>query len=97
MSRSPFYWSRPQVRLAVTARVLLIALLIGLMAFALGLFLGIVGIVVLNLFRAVPINLADSYRMVALPMALCGLVAGFVFVLRWEIRESRRQRRQIIH
>ncbi len=85
------YWTWPRITLAVSARILLVALLFSLMAFAMGLFLGIVALS-LNSAVAGQADLANAYRHFGLPGAFIGMFVGIVGMLALELRQFRRPR-----
>ncbi len=68
-------------------RVIFVTFLATLLAFCVGLFFGIVGIVLVKIVRgAATPDMAVAYRYIALPMAAVALVIAFVVALRSEIR-----------
>ncbi len=74
-------------------RVLAVTFVATLLAFCIGLFFGIVGIVLYKMVRgtATP-SMAVAYRHVAFPLALAALAITFVLALRSEIRHYRSMR-----
>lgn len=79
---------KPSV-LALLVRVIVIAGLSALLAFTVGLFLGIAGIALADRFFGGKINLAHSYTHVALPMAGVTLVVTLVILMAGEVRRYR--------
>jgi hypothetical protein len=72
-------------------RVVVITALATLTAFAIALFFGIVGIVLADMLRGGGLNLANSYRQVAFPVALAALVIALVAASITEVRHYRRE------
>jgi hypothetical protein len=62
----------------IPPRVLLVTFLVTLLAFAMSLLLGILGVAVAARFRGFPPNMATAYRHIALPAA--ALVGAIVLV-----------------
>jgi uncharacterized membrane protein YeaQ/YmgE (transglycosylase-associated protein family) len=73
----------------IPVRVLLVTFLLTLLAFAVGLLLGIVGIVIGARLRGVPPNMTLAYKNIAAPVA--GLVGAIVLIsaVSMEIRQYR--------
>ena len=67
--------------------------LITALSFALALFFGIVGVLLVDMFRGGSVNLAYSYRHIAFPIALGVLWVAFVLSLMAEIRNYRQRTR----
>jgi hypothetical protein len=80
---------KPSVGLLVI-RVVVITILAALLTFAVALFLGITGIVLVDMIRGGGINLAAAYRHVALPIAIAALVIALIAALFTEIKHYRR-------
>ena len=75
---------------ALIARVLVITVLATLLTFAAFLFLGIAGFALAEMIRGGGLNLANAYRLVALPGAAVGFVVAFCASLWAEVRHYRR-------
>jgi TRAP-type C4-dicarboxylate transport system permease small subunit len=75
-------------------RVVVTTILLTLLAFVVSLFLAIVGILLVNMFRGGGINMAAAYRQIALPIAIVVLVVAFAATLITEVRHLRRLRAQ---
>jgi hypothetical protein len=73
-------------------RVLLVTFLLALLSFAVCLFLGIMGLVVMAAVRGAHPNMTIAYREVALPAALLAGVAALVVAIVAEIRHYRQER-----
>jgi divalent metal cation (Fe/Co/Zn/Cd) transporter len=73
----------------IPVRVVLWTIIGTLISFAVSLFAGIVGVVILSAFRHVPPNMTLAYRDVAFPAAMVGGAIILLFVLRMEIRQYR--------
>jgi hypothetical protein len=78
--------------LFIPLRVLLVAFLLSLLAFAVCLFLGIVGLVIGAGVRGFHPNMTIAYRQVALPAAVLAGAAALVAAIVIEVRHGRRQR-----
>lgn len=76
----------------IPLRVLLVAFLLTLLAFAVGLLLGIVGLVAVGFVHGVHPNLAAAYRNVALPAAGTVALLTLAVVTTIEIRNYRRMK-----
>ena len=76
----------------IPLRVLLLTFLLTLLAFAVGLLLGILGIVVNATLRGLHPNMTAAYRHIALPIALAAGVVALVVVSVLEIRSYRQNR-----
>lgn len=83
-SRPHWYW--------IPVRVLLVTFLVGLLAFAVTLFLGIVGLVLGARARGAHADMGIAYRHIAAPAA--AVVAGIVLIsaLIMEVRHYRQQK-----
>ncbi len=74
-------------------RVVAITFLATLLAFCVGLFFGIVGVVLTKMIRGTPTpDMAVAYRHVALPIAIAALVVTFCVALVTELRHYRKER-----
>src|SRR5271169_4855224 len=76
----------------IPLRVVLVTFLLTLLAFAVGLLLGILGIVVSARLRGIHPNMALAYRHVALPIALAAGVVALIFTAVLEVRNYRQAR-----
>jgi hypothetical protein len=76
----------------IPVRVLLVTFLLTLLAFAVSLLLGILGIVIRARLRGFHPNMALAYRHVALPIALAACVVALVTTTVLEIRNYRQER-----
>ncbi len=76
----------------ILSRVLLVAFLLALLAFAVCLLLGIVGLVISAGVRGVHPNMTIAYRQVAFPAAVLAGAAALVSAIVLEVRHGRRQR-----
>ncbi|HEU5453744.1 MAG TPA: hypothetical protein VFU76_17225 [Terriglobales bacterium] len=81
---------RTWVAVAIGARVLIITVLATLLSFALGLFLGIVGVALANSAGLAHASMAAAYRNVAFPAAVIGMIAALIGMIIMEVREYRR-------
>jgi hypothetical protein len=88
-AQAPSAWLR---WLLTVWRVLLVAFLLALLAFAVFLFLGIVGLVITAGVRGVHPNMTIAYRQVAFPAAVIAGAAALVAAIVIEVRHSRRRR-----
>ncbi len=77
---------------AIPARVLLVTFIGTLISFAVSLFLGIVGTVIVSAVRGVPADMTTAYRHIALPFAVVAGSIIFVLALAMEIRHYRQSR-----
>src|SRR5512146_3090550 len=74
-------------------RVIFVTFLATLLAFCIGLFFGIVGVVLVKMIRGTPtMDMSIAYRQVALPIAVAVLAITFVAALVLEVRHFRRER-----
>lgn len=81
--------SRPPRWYAIPVRVLLVTFIGTLIAFAISLFLGIVGTVVVGLVRGARPEMTIAYRHIALPAAVVAGSIICVLALTMEIRHYR--------
>jgi uncharacterized BrkB/YihY/UPF0761 family membrane protein len=81
--------ARPPRWYAIPVRVLLVTFIGTLISFAVSLFLGIVGTVVVSAFRGVHPDMTMAYRHIALPFAVVAGSIIFVLALAMEIRHYR--------
>jgi hypothetical protein len=77
---------------AIPVRVLLVTFIGTLISFAVGLLLGILGIVAISALHHVDPNMTLAYRRVALPGAAIGGSMIFVLALAMEIRHYRQSK-----
>jgi divalent metal cation (Fe/Co/Zn/Cd) transporter len=84
--------SRPPRWYAIPVRVLLVTLIGTLISFAVSLFIGIVGIVIISALRHLQPNMTVAYRMIALPAAVIAGIIIFVLALAMEIRHYRQSK-----
>jgi hypothetical protein len=84
--------SRPPRWYAIPIRVLLVTFIGTLLSFAVSLFLGILGIVIIATVRHVQPNMTLAYRLIALPAALVAGSIIFVLALAMEIRHYRQMK-----
>jgi len=78
--------------LLIPARVLLVSFLLALLAFAVCLLLGIVGLVISAGVRGVHPNITVAYREIAFPAAVVAGVIGLLVAVVLEVRHLRRER-----
>jgi ABC-type dipeptide/oligopeptide/nickel transport system permease component len=76
----------------IPLRVLLLTFLLTLLAFAVSLLLGILGIVISASRRGLHPNMTLAYRHIALPTALAAGAVALVFITVLEIRNYRQTR-----
>ncbi|HXZ80936.1 MAG TPA: hypothetical protein VEG30_13485 [Terriglobales bacterium] len=88
--KQPRHKSKFQVGVAIALRVLIVTVLFTLASFALGLLLGIIGVVTVGAIRGVRPDMTVAYRFVAAPLAVCGSIVTFVAMLVYEIRRQSR-------
>jgi ABC-type methionine transport system permease subunit len=86
---------KPSLGLAAV-RVVLITFISTLLSFAVGLFFGIVGVVLVNMAKGGALNMNLAYRHVAFPLAMVATVITFVVTLRWELRRYRQARAEYV-
>ncbi len=72
--------------------MLLVALLLALLAFAVCLFLGILGLVITAAVRGVHPNMTIAYRHIAFPAGLVAGAAALVAAIILEVRHYREER-----
>jgi hypothetical protein len=84
--------SRPPRWYAIPIRVLLVTFIGTLLSFAVSLFLGILGIVIIATVRHMQPNMTLAYRLIALPAALVAGSIIFVLALAMEIRHYRQMK-----
>ena len=84
--------ARPPRWYVIPLRVLLLTFLLMLLAFAVSLLLGILGIVISARLRGLHPNMALAYRHIALPMALAAGAVALIFTTVLEIRNYRQER-----
>lgn len=80
----------------VAVRILVITVLITAFCFAVSLFLGIAGIVLVGMIRGGISDLSAAYRHIAFPIAMGAMVIGFVATLVTEIKHYRRMKADYI-
>jgi hypothetical protein len=80
---------RPPRWYAIPVRVLLVTFIGTLLSFAVSLFLGILGTVIIATMRGVQPNMTLAYRLIALPAAAVAGSIIFVLALAMEIRHYR--------
>jgi len=76
----------------IPLRVMLLTFLLTLLAFAVGLLVGILGIVVRATLRGLHPNMTVAYRHVALPLAVAAGAVALIVVTVLEIRNYRQAR-----
>ena len=84
-------WRKPSLPLLV-ARVVIITVLTTLLTFAIALFFGITGIMLVAMIRGGAVNLTAAYRHIALPIAAIALLIALVVNLIVEVRYYRHAR-----
>lgn len=77
---------------AIPVRVLLVTFISTLIVFAVGLLLGIVGIVIISALRHTNPDMTVAYRLIALPAALVAGSIVFILILTMEIRHYRQSK-----
>lgn len=82
---------KPNILLPLV-RVVLISALLTLLCFAIGLFVGIVGVGVANLVRGGGLSLSIAYRYIAFPVAVVALGVSLIGMSVTELREFRQRR-----
>jgi len=80
---------RPPRWYTIPVRVLLVTFVGTLISFAVSLFLGIIGTVVVSAIRGAPADMTTAYRHIALPSAVVAGGIIFVLSLTMEIRHYR--------
>jgi ABC-type dipeptide/oligopeptide/nickel transport system permease component len=83
---------RPPRWYVVPLRVVLLTFLLTLLAFAVSLFLGILGILITAHLRGSHADMTLAYRHIALPVALAAGAVALVFTTALEIRNYRQAR-----
>jgi hypothetical protein len=78
--------------LFVLVRVLLVTFLLALLAFAVFLFLGIVGLVIHAMIRGVHPNMTVAYRAIALPAGVAVGAIALMAAILIEVRYQQRKR-----
>lgn len=76
----------------IPLRVLLLTFLLTLLAFAVSLLLGILGVVINARVRGLHPNMTLAYRHIALPIALAAGAVALVFIALLEVRNYRQSR-----
>ncbi len=76
----------------VIVRVVVITVLVTLLSFAVALFLGIAGILLVGMIKGGLSDLSLAYRHIAFPIAMGAMVIAFVVTLVTEVKHYRRQR-----
>jgi len=82
--------SRIRIGVEIGLRVLIVTVLFTLASFALGLLLGILGVVLVAAIRGVHPDMTVAYRLVAAPLAVCGAIVAFIATLVYEVRRQSR-------
>lgn len=82
--------SRIQTALGIAIRVLLLTIVFTLLAFAVGLFCGIVASLLYGAIRHIQPDMTWAYKFVAAPFGAIGLVVSFFVMSISEIRRARR-------
>jgi hypothetical protein len=82
--------SRVRTFLGIAVRIVIVTFVFTLLTFAVGLFVGIVSLVLVNLFGG-HVSMAGAYRHFAFPAGIFGMVVAFAGMLVTEIRELRRR------
>ncbi len=80
----------------VVVRVVLITLLITAFCFAVSLFLGIAGIMLVGMIKGGISDVSAAYRHIAFPIAMVAMTIGFVVTLVSEIRHYRRMKAEYV-
>ena len=83
---------RPPRWYAIPVRVLLVTLIGTLISFAVSLFIGILGIIIVSAVRHTQPNMTVAYRLIALPTAAVAGSIIFVLALAMEIRHYRQSK-----
>jgi len=83
---------RPPRWYAIPVRVLLLTFIGTLISFAIGLLVGIIGIVSISAIHHVHPNMTVAYRNIALPVAVVAGSIIFVLALAMEIRHYRQSK-----
>jgi TRAP-type C4-dicarboxylate transport system permease small subunit len=74
----------------IVVRVVVMTIVFTLMAFAIGLFCGIITTILYGAIQHIHPDMAWAYRYVAAPFGAAGLVVSFILMLINEIRRARR-------
>jgi uncharacterized membrane protein YvlD (DUF360 family) len=82
--------SKIQIVFEIAVRVVLITLVFTLLAFAVGLFCGIITTILYGAIRHIHPDMSWAYKFVAAPFGAIGLVVTFLLMLVNEIRRARR-------
>jgi uncharacterized membrane protein YvlD (DUF360 family) len=82
--------SKFQIVFEIAVRVVLITFVFTLLAFAIGLFCGIVASVAYGTIEHIHPDMSWAYKFVAAPFGAVGLVVTFLVMLISEIRRARR-------
>ena len=83
--------------LLVPARVVLVSFLLALLAFAVCLLLGILGLVISAGLRGVHPNMTLAYRQIAFPAAVVAGAAALVAAIVMEVRHHRERESDELH
>lgn len=79
-----------RVVVGIALRVLLMTFIFTLMAFAVGLFCGIISTILYGAIQHIRPDMTWAYKYVAAPFGAVGLVVSFTLMLISEIRRARR-------
>lgn len=85
------FGAQVRVLAGIAARVVIVTFVAALLTFAVGLFVGIVSLMLVNAFGG-SVSMAGAYRYFAFPAGVFGLVVAFFGVLLAEVRERKRTR-----
>jgi hypothetical protein len=83
---------RPPRWYAIPVRILLVTFIGTLISFAVSLFIGILGIIIVSALRHTQPNMTVAYRLIALPTAVVAGGIIFVLALTMEIRHYRQSK-----
>jgi hypothetical protein len=83
---------RPPRWYAIPVRILLATFIGTLISFAVSLFIGILGIIIVSALRHTQPNMTVAYRLIALPTAVVAGGIIFVLALTMEIRHYRQSK-----
>jgi hypothetical protein len=83
---------RPPRWYAIPVRILLVTFIGTLISFAVSLFIGILGIIIVSALRHTQPNMTVAYRLIALPTAVVAGSIIFVLALAMEIRHYRQSK-----
>jgi len=78
------------VVLGIALRIVVMTVVFTLLAFAVGLFCGIISTILYGAIQHIHPDMSWSYRYVAAPFGVVGLVVSFTLMLINEIRRARR-------